>query len=45
MQRGALNQDISTMFVFNSIYFYIGKFSWIEQVSGFFLFVDCVVNC
>jgi hypothetical protein len=45
MQRGKLNQGISTSFIFNSIYFYIGKFSCIEQASGFFLFVNCVVNC
>jgi hypothetical protein len=45
MQRGTLNQGISTMYVFNSIYFYISKFSCIEQAYGFFLFVDCVVNC
>ncbi len=35
MQRGTRNQGISTMFIFNSIYFYIDKFSCIEQASGF----------
>jgi hypothetical protein len=39
MQRGTLNQGISTTFVFNSIYFYIGKFSCIEQAYNFLLFV------
>jgi hypothetical protein len=45
MQKGTFNQGISTTFVFNSIYFYISKFSCIEQAFGFSLFVDYVVNC
>jgi hypothetical protein len=42
MQRGTFNQGISTTSVFNSIYFYINKFSCTEQASSFLLFVDYV---
>jgi hypothetical protein len=46
MQRGTHSiKGISTTFVFNSIYFYISKFSCIEQASSFLLFVDYVINC